>query len=218
MDSTWEQETRSGDRFPFGENWLAFLSSVDERRIALAQDSLKKMLLLDSLENKTFLDIGSGSGLFSLAARRMGAKVFSFDFDSQSVACTEELRRRFSTDDDHWQIKAGSVLDLDFLSSLGQFDVVYSWGVLHHTGNLKAALSNACIPVKPGGFLFISVYNDQGRASRYWHKVKSLYNRLPPPMRWLVLYPSLARLWGPTLVRDTLKLSPLSSWKNYWLC
>src|SRR3569832_2671056 len=95
MTSTFDREVKQGDRFEFGENWKRFLSVLNDQRIAEADNSLKQMLDVEDLQGKTFLDIGSGSGLFSLAARRLGAKVHSFDFDTNSVACTKELRRRY---------------------------------------------------------------------------------------------------------------------------
>src|SRR5678816_2443274 len=119
-------------RFEFGRNWALFLNLLDDSRIAQAETSLKEMLEVDSLEGKTFLDIGSGSGLFSLAARRLGARVHSFDFDPKSVACTRELKKNYFGDDDSWKIQEASALDTEFMNSLGQYDVVYSWGVLHH--------------------------------------------------------------------------------------
>ena len=93
------------NRFAFGANWSRFLSVLDEERIAEAQQSLQQMFDVENLRGKSFLDIGSGSGLFSLAARRLGAKVHSFDYDVQSVACTEELRRRYYPDDADWQVE-----------------------------------------------------------------------------------------------------------------
>src|SRR5712691_13109377 len=92
-------EIARGARFEFGRNWARFLADLDDRRIARAEESLREMLEITDLEGKSFLDIGSGSGLFSLAARRLGARVHSFDFDSHSVACTAELRRRYFPDD-----------------------------------------------------------------------------------------------------------------------
>jgi 2-polyprenyl-6-hydroxyphenyl methylase/3-demethylubiquinone-9 3-methyltransferase len=129
------------------------------------------------------LDVGSGSGLSSLAARRLGAMVTSFDYDGQSVACTEELRRRYLPDDPCWIIEQGSVLDAEYLVGLGQFDIVYSWGVLHHTGAMWQAMANLKTMVKPGGLLFIAIYNDCGEVSRSWLERKRRYNALPQVLR-----------------------------------
>ncbi|HAA32549.1 MAG TPA: class I SAM-dependent methyltransferase [Cyanobacteria bacterium UBA8553] len=166
---------KQGDRFQFGENWKRFLSVLNDERIAEAEKSLKEMLEVEDLQGKSFLDIGSGSGLFSLVARRLGAKIHSFDYDPQSVACTQELKRRYFPNDSNWTIEQGSVLDADYLKSLGQFDIVYSWGVLHHTGAMWKALENVSFSVGNGGQLFIAIYHDQGGASKRWLKVKQLY-------------------------------------------
>jgi SAM-dependent methyltransferase len=133
------------------------------------------MLEAETLEGKSFLDIGSGSGLFSLAARRLGARVHSFDYDPESVACTQELKHRFFASDADWTIERGSVLDADYIKRLGRFDIVYSWGVLHHTGAMWQALENARLPVSVGGRLFIAIYNSQEYRSRLWLKVKRFY-------------------------------------------
>jgi len=133
-------EGRAGARFAFGDNWLRFLSVLDEERICEAEESLQRVLKLDSLEGRSFLDVGSGSGLFSLAARRLGATVRSIDYEPQSVACTEELRRRYFRDDARWAVEQASALDPDYLGKIGQFDIVYLWGVLHHTGQMWRAL------------------------------------------------------------------------------
>src|SRR5829696_5969725 len=121
------------DRFPFGENWARFLSNLTEDQIAQSEQSFRNMLELDRLDGKSFLDVGSGSGLSSLTAMRLGAdRVHSFDFDPESVACTRELKRRFFPDASRWTIEQGNVLDSQYLQELGQWDIVYSWGVLHH--------------------------------------------------------------------------------------
>ncbi len=194
MELTQQQlEVQRGERFEFGKNWTKFLSLLNDQRIAEAESSLRDMLECEDLNGKTFLDIGSGSGLFSLAARRLGARVHSFDYDPHSVACTTELRRRFYPEDSNWRVESGSALDVEYIRSLGQFDIVYSWGVLHHTGQMWQALDNASIPVVPGGKLFVAIYNDTGSQTSRWKWIKKTYNDLPgllqPPFALLAMAP-----------------------------
>jgi 2-polyprenyl-3-methyl-5-hydroxy-6-metoxy-1,4-benzoquinol methylase len=210
-----EEEVSRGDRFEFGANWALFLKALNEDRIRLATDSLKRMLSVEHLSGKTFLDMGSGSGLFSLAARRLGANVHSFDFDPQSVACTRQLREHFFKNDSQWMVEEGSVLDENYLLSLGKFDFVYSWGVLHHTGKMWQALENASSMVSLGGLLFISIYNDMGVKSHRWLRVKRAFNFLPKMLRWTIWLPALVKVWWKDFIRDFIRGRPFQSWINY---
>jgi len=214
MSQLHSAEIAAGERFEFGKNWAAFLEHLDERRIRDAEKSLLEMLEWLGLEGKSFLDIGSGSGLFSLAARRLGARVFSFDYDPNSVGCTRELRRRYFPDDPDWIVEPGSVLDKDYLARLGQFDVVYSWGVLHHTGNLWQALENVIPLVGVDGKLFIALYNDQGGPSRRWLWVKKTYCRYPI-LRLPLLLGSFWRLFWRSMLKDLLLLRPGYTFRSY---
>jgi 2-polyprenyl-3-methyl-5-hydroxy-6-metoxy-1,4-benzoquinol methylase len=180
------------ERFPFGENWSDFLRVLSNEHIVEAEKSLRAFLGDFNLKGKQFLDIGSGSGLHSMVAHKMGADVVSFDYDLQSVACTKELKSRYFPNDPSWKIEQGSILDRGFIDSLGDFDVAYAWGVLHHTGILWQALYNAQRPVREGGLLFVAIYNDQGIVSAIWKIVKRLYcsNWLGHALMSIVFYPA----------------------------
>ena len=211
-------EVAKSERFEFGKNWTRFLSNINEKVIEQAEASLKQMLEVDHLAEKSFLDIGSGSGLFSLAARRLGARVHSIDYDPQSVACTTELKRRYFMNDESWIIEEESALNREHLQSLGTFDVVYSWGVLHHTGQMWQALENACLPVAPGGKLFIAIYNNTGSQTTRWKWIKRTYNRLPrvlkAPFTLVVSAPDEAK----SLLRSLVALKPgqyVRTWTRY---
>ncbi len=203
------------ERFEFGRNWAAFLRLLNTERIAAAELSLQQTLHCEDLAGRHFLDIGSGSGLFSLAARRLGARVHSFDYDEQSVNCTRELRRRFFPGDSRWQVERGSALDRPYLESLGLFDIVYSWGVLHHTGDLWTALDLARLPLAPGGRLVVAIYNDMGSQTARWTRIKRTYVRLPAFLRTPFTVAVAAPGEMKSLVRATFERRPLE-WVRSW--
>ncbi|HKD15357.1 MAG TPA: methyltransferase [Candidatus Angelobacter sp.] len=203
-------------RFAFGKNWQRFLRYLNEQRISEATTSLEAMLEIKSLSGKSFLDVGCGSGLFSLAAMRLGAaRVHSFDYDPQSVACARELKERYFRNAGNWSIEQASALDQDYLSHIGQFDVVYSWGVLHHTGNMWQAMENLVPLVVSDGKVFIALYNDQGLASRIWCSIKRFYVRVPW-LRWLCIAVYGSYLIVGRFIKDVIVLrsNPLKRYRQ----
>lgn len=180
----YEDIYKKSNHFGFGKNWQNFLKSLDNEKIEEAKKSMVEFLGGENnIKGKTFIDIGCGSGLFSYAAFKLGAKkVVSVDVDEFSVACAKYLKEK-EKNPDNWEIKQGSALDENFIKSLGQFDIVYSWGVLHHTGNMYKALENIIILLGKQGYLYIAIYNKfifswRGGTSRTWLKIKKLYNNV----------------------------------------
>jgi len=167
-------------RYDFGKNWADFIKhNFSEDVVGQSQRRLAEFLRLGSLEDTTFLDIGCGSGLHSLAAHRLGARrIFSFDYDRDSVATTERLRQ-YAGDPASWTVQQGSVLDPGFMQTLGEFDIVYSWGVLHHTGDMWRAVRNAALPLKPDGLFLMALYSADHHVdppAEYWLTIKRQYN------------------------------------------
>jgi SAM-dependent methyltransferase len=162
--------------FSFGKNWERFLKELHPGAVA-AMAAYFADWLPDGLAGRSFVDVGSGSGLSSLVAYQMGAKVTSLDVDPASVRATEHLRG-VAGDPPEWRVVEGSILDRTFVDSIGTFDVVLSWGVLHHTGSLWLAMDEATRLVRPGGLLWIALYTKtrwSGRSLR----LKRAYNRTP---------------------------------------
>ena len=164
-------------RFTFGKNWSKFVDShFNPERLEGAIRVFQDFTSLQVLSSKTFIDVGCGSGLHSLAAHKMGAKkITSFDFDPKAVDATAKLKTMAGSPS-NWAINQGSVLDLDFVSSLGKFDFVYSWGVLHHTGSVWEAIKNASTLVASEGQMYLALYSlDVQPNAEYWLKTKEKY-------------------------------------------
>jgi len=144
--------------FSFGKNWQSYLTRISESQIKDSIQDIIEWVKKENIVGKKILDIGSGSGIHSLAFYKLGVKeVVSFDLDSASVEATRSLWIKTGKPS-CWKIFKGSILDKEFLENLDQYDMVYSWGVLHHTGKIWEAIKNAAILVKDSGFFLISIY------------------------------------------------------------
>lgn len=169
------------ERFAFGQNWAEFVRRcLSDQRKQSSRERLLASLKLASLEGLTFLDIGCGSGLHSLSAFEAGAAaVISFDYDASSVQTTRYLHQRAGSPS-NWTILQGSVLDAEFMRRLPKADIVYSWGVLHHTGNVWRAIENAAIPLARNGIFFIALYS-------YLCYENASIHGAPSPEKWLII-------------------------------
>jgi SAM-dependent methyltransferase len=218
--------------FSFGQNWSQFVARhLTPQREQVALDSMRSFVGREDLRGLSFLDVGCGSGVFSLAAWRLGARqVASFDVDTFSVRCCELMRERAGSPP-NWRIEHGSVLDAEFLSRFERADLVYAWGSLHHTGSMWQAIRNAAALVRPDGLLFLAIYNrvEGPGGSQSWLKIKRLYNRAPVAgkraMEFLYavrmdLLPRLLRFQNPArYFREYGELRGMSYWTDVrdWL-
>ena len=180
--------------FKFGENWASYAAGIDEEAIAEAERGLVRLVGREVLRGRTFLDIGCGSGLHALAALRLGAaRVLAVDIDPRSVETAAELLGRLAP---HvgWEAKQISVFDLD-ASTHGTFDVVYSWGVLHHTGAMEAAVRRAADLVAGRGLFVFALYR-KTRLDPFWIAEKRWYTSAGPRAQKLAesVYTQLLRL------------------------
>jgi SAM-dependent methyltransferase len=188
--------------FSFGANWQEYLGRLKPEDIDNAVESFKKFTQLNDLTNFDFLDLGSGSGLSSLVALRLGARrVLSIDVDPHSVAATTTLRDKLGLSSDRWEIRTGSVLDRNFLSSLGKFNYVHSWGVLHHTGQMWQAIENVIeTTIAPGGLFHTALYN-RHRTAHTWLRIKRWCNRSPHVVFPLIKWTYITALFAKMLLR-----------------
>lgn len=218
--------------FAFGKNWDRFVTrALSDERIAISRRHILDFLGRADLRGKSFIDVGCGSGLSSRAALDAGAeRITGFDRDPDSVRAAERVRA-LSGNPPRWTILRGSVLDDAFIASLGRADIVYAWGVLHHTGRMWDAVERASRLVGDGGLFYVALYTTTPR-SAHWIRVKKRYNRAPAARKRLMeaayflrhtLAPELARGRNPFAfvrkyqgVRGMSYLTDVRDWLGGW--
>jgi 2-polyprenyl-3-methyl-5-hydroxy-6-metoxy-1,4-benzoquinol methylase len=177
--------------FSFGENWKNFSRGVSSEHIDKATENLVRLLGSENLQGQSFMDIGSGSGLHSLAALRLNAsRIAAIDADQDSVEATRAMLVANARNADVL-VQKKSILE-PVAANAEKFDIVYSWGVLHHTGDMWKAIENSMAYVAPGGKFVIALYKKSPMCG-FWRVEKSIYSRLPNFLRFPVtsLYSAL---------------------------
>jgi SAM-dependent methyltransferase len=194
----------TGIRYAFGKNWAEFIDKNFSQSVVVdSRKHLAQFIRMDSLKGLTFVDIGCGSGVHSLAAYHMGAdRIISFDYDPDSVATTKKIHE-YAGGPHNWSVEQGSVLDKSYMEDLPKSDIIYSWGVLHHTGDMWTAVRNAAIPMKSDSLLYIALYSSDNYVDpppEYWLKIKRQYNRVGAlGKRWMELQYAMRFLVIPEL-------------------
>lgn len=163
--------------FEFGKNWSDYSHRITDIEIEQSKQGLLKLISAEEIKGASFLDIGSDSGLHSLAAHLLGAReITAIDIDKDSVETTRRVLEKYKVSA---RVERVSIFEDE---SLGEYDIVYSWGVLHHTGDMWTAVRNAASHVKPGGLLVIALYQKTPLCAA-WTLEKRLYTAAPRPLR-----------------------------------
>ena len=164
------------NRFSFGANWTSFNFISGPQQLEYSKLHLENLIGTKSIANVKIIDIGSGSGLHAQSFLELGAKfVKCIDIDRESVQTTIDRLNAYSADT--WSVEIADILDIEVVER-EKYDVVFSWGVLHHTGNLFLALQNASNFCKPGGLLVLAIYRKTWLCN-FWKLEKRLYNNCP---------------------------------------
>ena len=185
MPSTGDLKSAS-THFEFGKNWESFVSTINDRSMSEAEAGLGKLFPNGELRDADVLDVGCGSGLSMLAAKRLGAaSVTGIDIDRHSVQASRKLLSAHLPAG-CWSCIEESIFDFSSEREQG-YDIVYSWGVLHHTGDMWAAINKAAAQVKPGGLLVIALYR-RTPLCRFWTTEKRFYTKASEPIKALVRF------------------------------
>ncbi len=199
--------------FEFGENWAAFSGSINEARIRQAELGIANLISTGELAGRSFLDIGCGSGIHSLAALNLGAEsVTAIDIDPASVATSKHTLEKFSPTG-KFRCLVGNVFDSP-LDDDERFDIVYSWGVLHHTGSMWEAIENAIDRVRPGGKLVIAIYL-KTPFCRFWKAEKRFFKSLPKFLRWPIVWLYSALCFIRILAKGQNPISHIAEYEKH---
>jgi 2-polyprenyl-3-methyl-5-hydroxy-6-metoxy-1,4-benzoquinol methylase len=146
---------QTGESFDF--QWRELPLKPDEPRVGTGGSAAEAICVYTGLgrdwfAGKRVLDLGCGGGRFSLGFLELGADVTAVDQSQGGLAATRQLCERFG------ERLTTRHVDLLSWSEPDAFDLVFSYGVVHHTGNTYLAIDNAIQKVAPGGRLFLMVY------------------------------------------------------------
>ena len=183
-------------QFDFGQNWIEYSrAALTAERMESAEADFSKLYRGIALEGRSFLEIGFGQGMSVVFAARAGARVVACDINPKCATALAETAKKFpGVDVSGIPLIFGSILDDKTTEALraaapqgrAAYDVVHSWGVLHHTGDMGRALRTAASLVADGGHLMAAIYNRHW-SSRPWRWIKRLYVGSPGWARRLLV-------------------------------
>jgi ubiquinone/menaquinone biosynthesis C-methylase UbiE len=151
----WEAES-AGVRYGTSDDDLTFYRQVRESRYQL-EPYIPGFANFGAFAGKDILEIGVGAGVDFSNWVDAGAKATGVDLTEAGLAHTRQQLRIVDALPDSYELMRADAENLPFDD--GAFDLVYSWGVLHHTPDTRAAFAEALRVLKPGGTIKAMVYH-----------------------------------------------------------
>jgi ubiquinone/menaquinone biosynthesis C-methylase UbiE len=168
------------DPIPYEPGTQEFFREIDRRifhprYMRLTADRSGKPFSLfvdfDALRGKDVLDVGAGSGIATQMLAEAGANVTAVDLTDWAVETTQRRLAAFELEGD---VRQADAEQLPFEDA--SFDLVFSWGVIHHSSDMDRALAELVRVTRPGGQLVLMVYN---RRSLFFAVYRAFQRFLP---------------------------------------
>ncbi len=188
---TWEIDEKKFTR--------QYFDSIEEDRYS-KQPEIFSFAQFTRFSNKKVLEVGVGAGTDFMQWTRAGAKTYGIDLTEESI---EHLKRRLKLENlESQDIKVADSEALPY--SNDQFDLVYSWGVIHHTPNTDTALHEIIRVCKPGGICKIMVYHRHSLlAFFFWLKHTILKGKIGKSIKW-ALYNHMESIGTKAYTKDEI--------------
>ena len=147
---------------PYDESSQEFFREIDRRifdpHMRLTEDARGRPFGLfvdfDALRGKDVLDVGCGSGIATQMLAEAGANVTAVDLTDWAVETTRRRLAAFGLEGD---VRREDAEQLPFADE--SFDLVFSWGVIHHSSDMDRALAELVRVCRRGGRIVIMVYH-----------------------------------------------------------
>ncbi len=155
VKSHWETET-CGTRYGQSGSKRQWLDEIERARYEL-EPFIPGFADFASGKGKKVLEIGVGAGVDFLNWVREEAHATGVDLTESAINITKERLEQNGCNLAHFKLETADAENLPFRDN--EFDIVYSWGVLHHTPDTYRAFREAFRVLKPGGELRTMIYH-----------------------------------------------------------
>ena len=184
---------------------LAYFEAVERNRYEDYAPWMREFVNFGAYSGKKVLEVGVGQGTDLVQFAKGGADVSGIDITQRHL---ELAARNFAVRRMHANLQYATAAAIPFKSD--SFDVVYSFGVLHHTNDTVRCISECYRVLKPGGELILGLYHKYS----YFHAYTILVNGILRGKLWALGYKNLMSLIESG--SDGVKFTPLV--KTYSRC